>query len=130
MKLRFLCSAYCVVMFFICTKFNENMVYGFKVMERTWFPYYPLMVLYTYKSFLTSAIQALWVDSENTHIQREREHLQRFLYLPQTVIIATLKSLYSCQWKNSINTNHPESLLGWIQIESGCAKIESNNCQT
>ena len=32
-ELRFLFSVYRLVMFYICTKFHENIVYGFKAME-------------------------------------------------------------------------------------------------
>ena len=32
-ELRILFSVYCLIMFYICTKFHENIVYGFKVME-------------------------------------------------------------------------------------------------
>ena len=36
---QFLFSAYCLIMLYICIKFHENMVYRFKVMKQTLFPY-------------------------------------------------------------------------------------------
>ena len=32
-QLRFIFSAYCLIMFYLSTKFHENMVYGYKVVE-------------------------------------------------------------------------------------------------
>ena len=34
-ELRFMCSARCLMVFNVCVKFHENMLSGFKVMERT-----------------------------------------------------------------------------------------------
>ena len=34
-ELRFMCSASCLMVFYVCVKFHENMSRGFKVMERT-----------------------------------------------------------------------------------------------
>ena len=38
MELWFLFSAHCLIVFYICTKFNENISKGFKVIEGTQFP--------------------------------------------------------------------------------------------
>ena len=32
-------SAHCLIMLYICTKFRENILKGFRVIERTRFPY-------------------------------------------------------------------------------------------
>ena len=37
MKLRFLFAAHCLIKFYICTKFHETILDGFKVIERTRF---------------------------------------------------------------------------------------------
>ena len=34
-KLPFICSAHCLMMFYICVKFRENITNGIRVMERT-----------------------------------------------------------------------------------------------
>ena len=33
-ELRFMCSAWCLMVFNVCVKFHENMSSGFEVMER------------------------------------------------------------------------------------------------
>ena len=37
--LRFLFSAHCLIILYICTKFNENIIYGFKLIKQTLPPY-------------------------------------------------------------------------------------------
>ena len=45
MEVQFLFSAHCLVTFYSCTKFCENILKGFNVIERTRFTYNMLILL-------------------------------------------------------------------------------------
>ena len=55
-ELRFLFSANCLMLLYICTKFSENILYGFTVIERTLCPYLKYKEAYFRKKYMKSYV--------------------------------------------------------------------------